>query len=89
VNPIINLFSDTVNKGAPAIDATNNLGVGVGDAIRLKWDTANYLAVANGAMYFYMNNGGSPIGTMTPTSFTYAGKDLLNPTVTVIPVFGA
>lgn len=49
-NPIIKLFDKC------SIDATQSMGQGIGDAIRLKWDDNNYLRIgADGKIRFYIN----------------------------------
>jgi hypothetical protein len=56
-NAIIRLFKG--NNLDMAIDATASYETGVGDAIRLKRDNANYLYVGNGRIHFYCSGSGN------------------------------
>ena len=56
-NPIIKLFPTTASDGTNSycsIDATKQYEQGVGDAIRLKWDSMNYILQKRGSVDFYM-----------------------------------
>ena len=58
-NPLIKLFDQC------SLDATNNNELGVGSAVRLKWDIANYLLITAGLSTFYNNNGTVSISNTT------------------------
>ena len=56
-NPIIKLFPTTASDGTNSycsIDATKKDEQGVGDAIRLKWDSMNYILQKRSSVDFYM-----------------------------------
>lgn len=56
-NPIIKLFPTTASDGTSSycsIDATKKDEQGVGDAIRLKWDSMNYILQKKGSVDFFM-----------------------------------
>ena len=57
-NPIIRLFEHTDKNGEStycSIDATEQYEQGIGEAIRLKWDSMNYIRQADSNVSFYMN----------------------------------
>ena len=56
-NPIIKLFPTTASDGTRSycsLDATKQYEQGVGTAIRLKWDSMNYLLQRRSGVEFYM-----------------------------------
>lgn len=56
-NPIIKLFPTTASDGTRSycsLDATRLYEQGVGDAIRLKWDSMNYMLQRRSSVDFYM-----------------------------------
>lgn len=56
-NPIIKLFPTTASDGTSSycsIDATQQYEQGVGSAIRLKWDSMNYILQKRSGVDFYM-----------------------------------
>lgn len=56
-NPIIKLFPTTASDGTKSycsIDATQQFEQGVGNAIRLKWDSMNYMLQKRSGVDFYM-----------------------------------
>ncbi|MBP3906389.1 MAG: phage tail protein, partial [Peptostreptococcaceae bacterium] len=56
-NPIIKLFPTTASDGTKSycsIDATKQYEQGVGSAIRLKWDSMNYMLQKRSGVDFYM-----------------------------------
>ena len=56
-NPIIKLFPTTASDGTRSycsLDATKQYEQGVGTAIRLKWDSMNYLLQRKSGVEFYM-----------------------------------
>ena len=56
-NPIIKLFPTTASDGTSgycSLDATKQYEQGVGTAIRLKWDSMNYLLQRKSGVEFYM-----------------------------------
>ena len=52
--PIIYLYSNK-NNGRCSIDATKRYNVGIGEAIRLKWDDSNYILVSQDNFSVYGN----------------------------------
>ncbi len=68
-NPIIRLF------GKCSLDATAADEVGVGSAVRLKWNAENYIYIATNNMKFYQ--GGVAKYTITPAGLYLDGADLI------------
>lgn len=79
-NPIIKLFPTTDasgNKSYCSIDATQKFEQGIGNAIRLKWDSMNYILQKRSGVDFYMEprESGNAFGFKSDRGEYYNGNE--------------
>lgn len=74
-NPIIKLFPNS--SGYCSIDATKQYEQGVGTAIRLKWDSMNYILQKRSGVDFYMEprEAGNAFGFQSDSGQYYNGNE--------------
>lgn len=78
-DPIIYLYSNK-NNGRCSIDATERYNVGIGNAIRLKYDDSNYILVAqNNFSVFNTSYGESNIFKVNQNGVYYKGNRIDTP----------
>lgn len=79
-NPIIKLFPTTSSNGTKSycsIDATKQFEQGVGNAIRFKWDSMNYILQKRSGVDFYMEprESGNAFGFQSDRGEYYNGNE--------------
>ena len=79
-NPIIRLFPTTASDGTESycsLDATELYEEGRGNAIRLKWDSMNYILQKKGSVDFYMEprEAGNAFGFQSDYGQYYSGNE--------------